>query len=263
MFTGFGIDPRALMWPVDVGFALCHNGFSFVRAKNIFRTQNQLPTCSHSASRRKNVIVTVSLVKFRSFNRWMIFVAVENHYAVANQFGSFRIHAVDENDTFHTSATSGQSINEVGFSIVVPKWRRIDQTFSSLHQQWFRPRTSRIGCFYHVNSKIRIGIINVKFVFMVANAGRPNTAAMLNFAEHIKRRLLRKCITNQVPVDQIARMQNGQARNTIKRRSCHVIIVAHANRIRIGIIGVQHRVGVGSVAIVGYPRFGKDIRGLC
>ncbi len=70
-------------------------------------------------------------------------------------------------------------------------------------------------------------------------------------------------MTQDFPVDQIAGMQNRQTRNAGKRGCRHVKVIPYPYHIRIGIIGMQYRIPVCSVAVIGdpYPGKGPGLRG--
>jgi len=48
-------------------------------------------------------------------------------------------------------------------------------------------------------------------------------------------------------------MEYGQTGHTIETGGRHIIIVANAAHIRVGVISKQYRVGVGTITIVGTP----------
>ena len=64
-------------------------------------------------------------------------------------------------------------------------------------------------------------------------------------------------MADDFPVHQVGGVQNRQTGNAVKRRGCHVVILAtgpHTD-IWVGIIGIDHRVCVGTVAIIRRPHF--------
>ena len=64
-------------------------------------------------------------------------------------------------------------------------------------------------------------------------------------------------MAHKLPVDKVLRVENGQPGNTVERTRREVIIVAHGHHIRVAIVGVEHRVGIGAIPIVGAPRLRK------
>ena len=53
-------------------------------------------------------------------------------------------------------------------------------------------------------------------------------------------------------------MEDRQARHRIKARRRHVKIIANANHIRIGVVGMNDRIFVRAVAIIGNPYLGNE-----
>ena len=95
---------------------------------------------------------------------------------------------------------------------------------------------------------------------MVANAGSPHASAMLGRAEMGEQRIVAliqilQGIAHDFPIDQVLGMQDGQSGGALERGSRHVIVLARGSYadIRVGVIGINHWVGVGAIAIVGRP----------
>ena len=62
-------------------------------------------------------------------------------------------------------------------------------------------------------------------------------------------------VVDDLPVHEILGMQDGQTRHALERRSRHIIILPTGTHtdIRVAIISVDHRVGIGAVAIIRAP----------
>src|SRR5688572_17131617 len=114
---------------------------------------------------------------------------------------SFSIHLFDNNNTLDTRTAAGISMGQVYFTVIIPERTGIYQSFSTFHQHRISPWACNIFCPDHINSKIRIRIINVKFSLMIPDGGSPYSITMLYLAEMIKWRLLFQSITNDRPVD--------------------------------------------------------------
>ena len=67
-------------------------------------------------------------------------------------------------------------------------------------------------------------------------------------------------IIDDTPIHQIFRMENRQSRRTAETGSGHIEIVTDRTNVRVGIIGVQHRIPVSSVALIRHPHFGHILR---
>ena len=62
-------------------------------------------------------------------------------------------------------------------------------------------------------------------------------------------------IVDDFPVYQILGMQDRQAWHTLERRSGHIIILTAGTHayIRVAIVGINHGIGVGTIAMIGAP----------
>ena len=70
-------------------------------------------------------------------------------------------------------------------------------------------------------------------------------------------------MTDQAPVHQILRMQEGKPGYTVEARSNKVVVLSHPDDIRIRVIGKKHRIAVGAVALVGNPGRSQDAARNC
>jgi hypothetical protein len=83
---------------------------------------------------------------------------------------------------------------------------------------------------------------------------------MLGRAEVFQQRLIAlikvsKGIVDNLPVHQVLRVEDGEARHTLKRRSGHIIIFATGTHtdVWIRVVCINHRVRVGTIAIIWAP----------
>src|SRR5262249_49800885 len=90
-----GFHPTTLMWSIYLRPALRQYLPRFVWTVNILRAQRQLPTRLDATRRRKYVVVAIMLVKFRTLDRWVRVMPVENHYAVIEQLRAVGTHPAD------------------------------------------------------------------------------------------------------------------------------------------------------------------------
>ena len=78
IFARYRIDPCTLMRAVYFGIALHHYISVFVRTPNVFGAQNDLPARFYTACGSKNIIISVTLVKLRTFDSdLIIYIAVK------------------------------------------------------------------------------------------------------------------------------------------------------------------------------------------
>ena len=232
-FSCICIYPASLMRTVDGGLPLRHHDLWFIGSINIPWTKHQLPTGS------KNIIVTISFIELRSFYRMVLpVISIEHHYRIGDHFRSFRIQFANNQNAVHSAATAGISMYQIYFPVLVPKWRRVDHSFSGFHQYGFAPWSFRISGLYHVDSIIRIAPINIKLSLMKADSRSPYTFPMLRFIEKLFGFLYRQRIIHQRPVYQITGMKYRKSRYAIKTGSRHIEIISCRTYIRIGVVGI-------------------------
>src|SRR5436309_14412680 len=174
------------MWPVDVGRTLCENHSTFVRAVDAFGAKRQLPARFDASRRSEDVVIAVAPIKFRTFDRWIVLVPVENYHAIIEQLRAVFAHATHNQDAFDSRAAPGERTHQIRFAIVIPKWTRIDPPFRRLSQHRFRPWADGIFRLYHVNPVVRIRKEDVEVCVVIANGRRPGTVSMLMLIEHIE-----------------------------------------------------------------------------
>ena len=90
----------------------------------------------------------------------------------------------------------------------------------------------------------------------MADGWCPNTFSMLGSIEELDGFYLFQRIACIFPVNQIFGMENGQTGSTSEAGSRHIKIFSYRTDIRIGIIGIQHRIDVCAILLVRYPGFG-------
>ena len=66
-------------------------------------------------------------------------ISIEHHYRIGDHFRSFRIQFANNQNAVHSAAAAGISMYQIYFPVLVPKWRRVDHSFSSFHQYGFAP----------------------------------------------------------------------------------------------------------------------------
>jgi hypothetical protein len=87
---------------------------------------------------------------------------------------------------------------------------------------------------------------------VIAEAGGPATFSVAR--EVVARGLLfRQCVTNDAPVDEIFGVQDGESGSALEAGGGHVVVVADADDVGVGVVGVNDRIAIGSVTVVGAP----------
>src|SRR5581483_9511577 len=69
-----------------------------------------------------------------------------------------------------------------------------------------------------------------------------------------------EAVSDELPTHQISRVQDGKSGNSVEARGRHVEVVADPNHVRVGVVGVQNRVAVAAVAVIGDPGVGRGVR---
>src|SRR5262249_4799506 len=91
-----------------------------------------------------------------------------------------------------------------------------------------------------------------------ADRRRPNTASGLNFRVPLMRQVFQRVIDDR-PIDQVFGMQYRQSRRAVETGRRQIKIFTDTNHIRIGVIGVENRITISAVLLVGPPRV-REIR---
>src|SRR5690554_2788647 len=253
VLAGRGIDPAALVGTVDVGVSLVHYGAVFIGPVNVFAAQHFLPAVGHSSGRCKNVIVALVLVKLGSLNGFVRLVPVKNDFSFIQKVGAVGVHLGNYQNALDAGTTACIGVHQVGASVFIPKGGRVYEALAFFYQMRQTPGTFRVAGLEHIDAEVGVAIVDVELPFVVAERGRPYAIPVLGFGIMFKRVLTRQGMANQLPVYQVFGMQNGKARRNIKAGGRHVKIVAHPYHIRVGVVGIQNRVYIGAVALIGHP----------
>ena len=227
--AGGRIHPRALVRSVDRRLALGQHDLALVRAIDLLRAESQLPAGSHPAGRRRNVVVTVALVKFRTLDGGVAGVTVKDQGTAVEQLCAVGVHAADNQHAFHGGAAAGQGIHQVCFAIVVPQGAGVDPALGILNQERRAPGTGGVPGFHQVNAVIGIGVIDVELTVAIADGRRPRAVAVLRLAEEVERRLGGVHVSDEFPVHQVLGMENGQAGRGIETGRRQVEVIAHTD----------------------------------
>ena len=179
VFTLAGVDPSALMRPVDIGVALSHDGFALVWSVGTLGTHGELPSGSHAASGTHYPIVTVVLIELRTFGGMVFVVAVEDNDGLANGASAIGTEFPHGEHAFELSSAAGPSVDKIASSVVVPQWSGVDHSFSLDHAYWCVPSASGILGFYHEHTTVRIAPVDIIITIVISYAWSPDTTAVL------------------------------------------------------------------------------------
>src|SRR5262249_44648608 len=133
---------------------------------------------------------------------------------------------------------AGVGENQVRAAIVIPQWARINKPLARLEQMRLAPWSARIVGGDDINPFIPRWEKDPASVRVIANGRRPDAAAALYLCVARIRQILQR-VPNERPAHQIARVQNRQPGRAVETRCSEKVIVSHADRIGIGIVGEE------------------------
>ena len=102
---------------------------------------------------------------------------------------------------------------------------------------------------------IRIAVVDIELPVVITDRRSPDTAAVLRTREQVFRLKFMNGVVDDLPVDEVVGMKDRKAGYCIKARRGHIKIITDTNNVRVRIVGVNYRVFVCPVAIVGDPGF--------
>ena len=246
--------PRALMRPVDAAVPLPQDDSVLVLAVNPPTAQHRLPARRHAARGSKDVVPAIPLVDLRAFNRRVICRAVEQEFVLADGVRAVRAHREDTDSALEPDAAVRVGVDDVRPTVVVPERAGVNQPFARPHELRRVPLPAGIRRAHHVDALVRHPVIDVEKTIVPADGGRPHAARVAGdfvarFGDVGQR------VVHQPPVDQLRRGQNRQPRHIVERGCRHVVGVAEANHVGVGVVAAQHGIAVAAVALVGEVQF--------
>ena len=220
-----------------------------------------LPSLLHAARGREHVVPTVALVQFgtlerrvgRSLCRRDQRIAVNDNAPGIRDARAVGGQAIEVQHIGEPGATSRERVDQVDAAVLVPQWAGIDQTLAGFYQHGLRPGAARVGCGRQVDTVIGIGIVDPILTGVMSNRRRPDAGAVFGDGERILGHEARQRVIHQGPVHEITRVQDRQAGHRAETRRDHVVVLAHPDRIGIGVVRVEDGVPEGAVTGVGNP----------
>ena len=191
------------------------HGPRFIRPTHFARSQHQLPTGGHTSRGRKDVVVAVAFVKLGALYGAVFAVAIEHNPPLVDGLGAVWGKLDDCQNAIHPSARMGEGMDHVNLAIVVPQGAGVDIAVGLLYQHWLRPFLSRVLGAYHVDASVGIAPVDVVPAIVKPERGGPNAVAMLRLVEGIVIQS-RQRVVDDLPVHQVARMENRQSRRTVE-----------------------------------------------
>ena len=249
-----GLHPAALVRPVDGTLRRSHHDAFFVRTVRTFSAKHRLPAGLDAARRCKNVVAPVPLVEFGPFDGRLRLVPVVHDPGRPQQPRSVGRHRSHEHHALEPGPRPGGRMRKPGPAVLVPERTGIDETLGLHHPDRIFPAPARILGPDHENPPVRIAAENIEPAVMIADGRRPDAVSMLHAAMEIRirpvpigPRIIAQRRTGQLPVDQIAGMQDRQPRKTVERRGRHIVVLPHPADIRVAVIRVQHGIGIAGL----------------
>ena len=248
-----GIHPRALVRAVgDTGALLEHHAI-LIGAHDAAAAHDHLPTGGHAPRRGKDVVPAVPLVDLGTLQGGVSLRAVEEQVIVTDGLRAVRAHGEDAQPALEADAALGIAMHHPGPAVVIPEGAGVNQALAGKHQHGLLPRSQGILRAHHVDALVRHAVVDVELPVMEADGRGPHALgvpgrAVVAVGDGLER------VIHQLPVHQILAGEDGQAGGVVERGGGHVVGVAHADGVRIGVVAEDHRIAVGTVAVVGKPQ---------
>ena len=145
------------------------------------------------------------------------------------------------------------AVDGVYLAVVIEQHAQV--VYLSLHVMVL-PRTADVfGCIALKTLAVHIAE-HVELTVGIADARCPDAAAVYLLAVFQREGIVGeieavKAVGNILPVHQVARVQDDQPRNAVHGGAGQIVVVAHAQDVRVGKLVVEQRVGKCAVAVVG------------
>ena len=230
------------------------DNFLFPGTVNIFRPQYGLPAGLHAPCRSEDIVISVSLVQLRTLDGGLGRMTIIDELTVIEHSGAIRFDGRHIQHALEADTASGESRHHVCLAILIPERTGIDPAHDLTHVGRLTPFAPRVCGLAHHNPLIRHGNEYIVSSLMVTDGGSPGTAAVHRLVVIFKGKLIHDVI-DDLPVHQILRMQQRHCGGVTEAGSDHKIILSHTNGIRVRVIRIQDRVGIGAVALIGDPHF--------
>ena len=167
------------MRPINRRVSLSHNNLIFIRSENIFRTKHCLPTRFNTACWCKYIIISVALIKLRAFNcNLVIFISIKYLNFITYKPHTIWLHFNHMKYTLITYTTLCNTCYKIGFTIIVPKWARVNPACTRSYINRFTPFSKWVFCCSHIYSFIWHWKTHIIYSLMVSYRRCPHSTAM-------------------------------------------------------------------------------------
>ena len=148
---------------------------------------------------------------------------------------------------------------EIGLSVVVPQRARVFPFLDATDEVQRFPRTAGGGRRRHIQPFVGSAEINVETAVVKADGRSPRASGIVAVVVPAGFVEATVDLADVSPVDHIVGLQHLHSYE-VEVGGHHVELLAHADDVGVGEVGIQHGVGVGAVALVA-PR-GDGVSGL-
>ena len=223
VFAILGMHPSSLMRAIDSCFPLRQNNLMLVRSIGRLASHSQLETCRHTTGRTHDPIPAIALIELRSLTSTILCtITIKDNDRLPDGSCSVSRQLPYSQHTGKLGPRIGPAIHEIAPPVIIPKRCRIDIPLSPDDTNRILPFTGRVFGLYHIHAIVRIAPIDIVLTIVVSDRWCPDAVTMLRRTEMRLQcsiasieRLQR--IADNLPIHQVGRMKNGQARHTIKR----------------------------------------------
>ena len=231
------IHDGALVGAVDGGRAGLQHDTALVGAVKVLGAQHRLPAAAHAAFRDAQVIPVAEAVDLGAFRRR----AGVDRDALVQQFPAVRGHPVQDDGTGALEAVA-----EVGLAVLIPEGAGVFPAGNSLDAVQGRPGPGRIFRRAHEQALVRRAEIHPEAAVVPADAGRPGASGVMRILLPSGEVEAPVDLGDEPPADQVLGLQDLHA-HKMKIGGDHIVRTAHADDVRIGIVGRQDRIAVAAV----------------
>ena len=163
---------------------------------------------------------------------------------LVEQAGAVGRHLVNNDRTGTVFASS-----QIGLPIIIPKRARVFPTCYFFDQRERTPRTVGTGGCRHEKSFVGSAEKDPELAIVIADGRCPRPAGVTLVGLPTGEIKTVVNLADKSPIDQIGRLKYLHS-GEMKVGSYHIILVAYPNGIRIGIVGIENRVDIGSIALI-------------
>lgn len=172
-------------------------------------------------------------------------VRVDDHLAVVEEGRGVGVHAVAGEAVLDARAGPGPGVDEVGLVVVVvPQRARVDEALALLEEVRAGPRAAYLGGVDLEDALVGVAPEDPEAFVVVPQRRCPDTAVVARGPELPCRFQALEGVADQGPVDQVAGVQQRQAGDAAEAGRGEVEVVADADDVRVGPVGVQDGVRV-------------------